>query len=97
MLNKLEPENLQDVLNQLISKLGWQEKSDLVNIIKQWNEIVGEKFAEVSVPQKLNEGALTINVESSVWRSELFYRREQIIQKINDLNNRIIVNELIIR
>jgi predicted nucleic acid-binding Zn ribbon protein len=97
MLNKLEPENLQDVLNQLISKLGWQEKSDLVNIIKQWDEIVGEKFSEVSVPHKLNEGSLTINVESSVWRSELFYRREQIIQKINDINSRIIVKELIIR
>ncbi len=97
MFNKPEPENIQNILNRIIKQFGWQEKSDFAIIINKWEDILGEKMSKISKPNKLNDGILTINVDSSVWRSEIFLHKEQIIENINKLYGRIVVKDLIIR
>ena len=97
MLNRTDPQVLNDVLKELITKFGWQEKFDLSYMMNNWTEIMGSKFAEVTKPTKLKDAVLTVETNSSVWRTELFYRREQIIEKINTIIGKIAVKELIIR
>ena len=97
MLNERTPNSLNEVLMKLIERMGWQEEYELAMIINNWVEIVGEKFASESKPDNLKDGVLTVLANSSVWRTELFYRREQIIDKICKLREKQVVKEMVIR
>ncbi|MDT3741384.1 MAG: DUF721 domain-containing protein [Candidatus Kapabacteria bacterium] len=97
MLNDRTPNSLNEVLMKLIERMGWQEEYELAMIINNWVEIVGEKFASESKPDNLKDGVLTVLANSSVWRTELFYRREQIIDKICKLREKQVVKDMVIR
>jgi predicted nucleic acid-binding Zn ribbon protein len=85
MLSNRKATSLKDVLNELIKKMGWEEEYYMSLIIKEWNELVGEKFSQISEPYSLIDGELLVTTDSSVWRSELFIRREILIDKINNM------------
>jgi len=85
MLSNRKATSLKDVLNELIKKMGWEEEYYMSLIIKEWNELVGDKFAQISKPYSLIDGELLIMTDSSVWRAELFIRREILIDKINNM------------
>lgn len=74
---------LQEVLDKLIEMHGWEDKLEYNKLLGFWAEIVGTLIATHATPQKLLEGVLHIKTDSSVWRSELLIRQEEIIKTIN--------------
>lgn len=97
MLSNRPINSLQEILMAFIEKSGLHEEYELSQIMNNWAELVGEKFAQESTPETLKDGVLHVKTKSSVWRAELFYRREQIIDKINEFRDKLIVKEMVIR
>lgn len=97
MLYNKPTTSLNEVLLTLINKMGWQDEYDLSIIIKNWTFLVGEKFASESSIESLKDGVLVVNAELSVWRAEIFYRKEKIIEKINVLLDKDTVKEMVVR
>lgn len=62
-----------------------------------WREIVGEYVANLTNEVRLERGILHISVSSSVVRNDLFFRRDQLAQLINQRAGVHIVNAVIIR
>ena len=49
-----------------------------------WEEVVGEKIANVAVPIKNKKGILFVKVRDAVWKFELTRRKEEIHKMINE-------------
>ena len=62
-----------------------------------WREIVGEHVANLTNDVRLERGILHVSVSSSVVRNDLFYRRDQLAQLINERAGIQLVNAVIIR
>lgn len=62
-----------------------------------WREIVGEHVAMLTNDVHLEHGILHVSVSSSVVRNDLFYRRDQLAQLINERAGVHLVNAVIIR
>lgn len=62
-----------------------------------WREIVGEHVAMLTNDVRLEHGILHVSVSSSVVRNDLFYRRDQLAQLINQRAGVHLVNAVIIR
>ena len=62
-----------------------------------WREIVGEHVANLTNDVRLERGILHVSVSSSVVRNDLFYRRDQLAQLINQRAGMQLVNAVIIR
>ena len=62
-----------------------------------WREIVGDRVADLTTSLKLENHVLTAHISSSVVRSELFYRRESLMQEINRLSGVKLVNVVLIK
>ena len=62
-----------------------------------WREIVGEHVANLTNEVRLERGILHVSVSSSVVRNDLFYRRDQLAQLINQRAGIQLVNAVIIR
>ena len=62
-----------------------------------WREIVGEHVANLTNDVRLERGILHVSVSSSVVRNDLFFRRDQLAQLINQRAGMQLVNAVIIR
>ena len=62
-----------------------------------WRDIVGEHVANLTNEVRLERGILFVSVSSSVVRNDLFYRRDQLAQLINQRAGIQLVNAVIVR
>ena len=51
--------------------------------IDVWGEIVGRKIEEHTEPLEVRFGVLTVKTSSPVWRQELQFQKNKIVESIN--------------
>jgi len=66
-----DPTPLSEAIQDLVSARGWERNLALGRLRARWAEVVGEQVAARSEPIKLENGRLTIRVESGPWAAEL--------------------------
>ena len=86
-----------DVLKEFFSRPYVAAKVAEGRLPNTWREIVGDRVADLTTSLKLENHVLTAHISSSVVRSELFYRRESLMQEINRISGVRLVNVVIIR
>ena len=52
--------------------------------LRDWNTVVGEVVAQVSVPVRVVKGVLYVSVKNSTWRQELSMQKPQILKKYEE-------------
>ena len=62
-----------------------------------WREIVGEYAAMQTHEIRLENHILYIGISSSVVRNEIFFRRDQIMQLLNERAGIRLINAIIVR
>lgn len=62
-----------------------------------WREIVGEYAADQTREIRLENHILYISVASSVLRNELFFRRDQLMQLLNERAGIRLINAIIVK
>ncbi|MBQ6613224.1 MAG: DUF721 domain-containing protein [Alistipes sp.] len=62
-----------------------------------WREIVGEYAAQETRDLCLENHILYVSVSSSVLRNELFYRRDHLMQLLNERAGIRLINAIIVR
>ncbi len=62
-----------------------------------WRAVVGERVADLTSELRFERGILHVKVESSLIRQELFYQREALKERINEVSGVRIVGAVIIR
>jgi predicted nucleic acid-binding Zn ribbon protein len=87
MERKAKAQTLGDALNALVQSLGIEKQIEQYRVFEIWNEAVGEQVAKVSQPERLHGGVLIVSVSNAPWRSELTFRKKEILQKIHTITN----------
>jgi predicted nucleic acid-binding Zn ribbon protein len=72
-----------DILGGLLRKLGLDEELAGQEAVSRWNEVVGERIAEVTRARGVSRGTLFVEVRSSAWLSELSLMRRDIMSRLN--------------
>jgi predicted nucleic acid-binding Zn ribbon protein len=83
-----------DAIEELIAQLGIKTKLKEQDAFVVWEEAVGEQIAKVATPTRMLRGALIVSVRSGVWRNELSMRKQELIQRINQLLGGEIVKDI---
>lgn len=84
-----------DIIKETIADLGIQETIKKHRVITEWDQLVGTAIARVAEPTRISRGRLFIKVKNDVWRNELFYRKEEIINAINTALQSRVVMEIV--
>lgn len=88
------PQNLSHVLSKMLKTLGLEETAKRYEAVTRWEEIVGEKVAAVTIPERVSHGTLVVKVTSSVWKYELTLRKQEILQKIHQVTGSLDVKDI---
>ena len=89
--------NLADSLEKMIREYELEGPLEQSKVLEMWDEIVGEKLAARTTPEKIEHGTLIIRVESPTWRNEIQYYKEQIKRDINEHFNKQIVKQIVFK
>lgn len=79
------PQAIGTVLDTLLRHLGIEKKVEQYEIFELWNTLVGEQIARVTQVEKIENGVLTVRVSAAPWRTELMFRKEEILEKIHNV------------
>ena len=93
----LSPVSVSDILTTSLASLGIAAKIKEYRVKKAWAECVGEVIAKNSSPINLIGKTLYCAVSSSTWMTELNYRREEILKRLNQKMGETVVSEIIFR
>ena len=68
-----------------------------VRIFKTWDLIVGDAGARATSGKFFKDGILYCTITSSIIRSQLYYRKEDIVVLMNKMLNSDIIKKLILK
>ena len=79
------PQSIGSILPKVMKKMGLSQKLKETQVISDWPKIVGEPIARHCQPVALENGYLTVNVDSSPWLNELQrYSKGMILKKLRE-------------
>jgi predicted nucleic acid-binding Zn ribbon protein len=72
-----------DVLSRVMSNLRMDDRRAEAEIVKVWNSLIDPNIVAHAQPAGVRKGTLFVNVDSSVWLSEIVrYRRKEILDRL---------------
>lgn len=82
--NNRDPKPLSGLVDRFMKAYGLEGKMEEMNIINNWEEIMGKAIANRTKSVRIHEKVLYIDLDSSVMREELQNAKSVIIQKVNE-------------
>ncbi len=83
-----------NVFTQLFRDLGIDKAIQQNMAVCKWAEIVGERIAQISEAERIENGVLTVKVSSPVWRNELVFMKASLINKVNEALAKTVVKDI---
>lgn len=96
MKRKTDPISLSDALGEFVDKNKLQKGIDKVEVTAAWFAL-NPAFKTYTTSLRYDRDTLYINLSSSVFREELSYGKEKILERLNDSLGRDVVKKLILR
>lgn len=57
--------------------------------LADWQRAVGERLAQRTHPERINDGVLTVRVPSSTWAQELSFLSDVVLQRLTAAGHRV--------
>ena len=76
-------EHIGGTLKKLIKKEGLENEINQQKAIDLWGEVVGQKIRENTEPVEVQFGVMIVKVKSAVWKQELQFQKDDIIESLN--------------
>ena len=77
-----DPRGIDDILDGLTSRLGWNSSLAKADLLASWAELAGAETAEHSDPIGIEDGVLVVRCDSTAWATQLRLMRGQITTSI---------------
>lgn len=74
---------LGQIIGNVLRDFGIEKPIKGYEALTIWSEVVGERIANMTEPQKIKNGKLFIRVKTDSWRNELIYHKKDIIERLN--------------
>ena len=98
MLKRLSNhQTLGEVIQDFLKESGWQKKLDEVNLITQWDKLLGSNLAKYTEEVFIQNDVLHIRLNSSTLRQELLYKKTDLIKDLNEMVGKQVISDIILK
>ena len=84
-------------LNKMMKEFGIEKTIRREQALFIWDKIVGENISKHTTPEKVSYGKIYIKVDSPSWRSELSFRKDEILKKLNKKLKNAKIKDIVLR
>ena len=96
-MRRTKPATIGEILEEFFHRPYIAAKLAEGHLPDYWREIVGERIAANTSSLRLENHILHVHIDSSVLRQEVFFHRDDIMQRLNMRAGHRIVNVIIVR
>ena len=76
-------QGMKNLMPKVLSHLRMESRQKEAEIMRVWNNLIDPVLAEHAQPAGIHKGTLFVNVDNSVWLSEIVrYRRKEILNRL---------------
>jgi predicted nucleic acid-binding Zn ribbon protein len=87
-----------DVLPRVAKDLHLDQRQAAAEVVKVWNSLIDPTIVAHAQPAGVRNGTLFVNVDSSVWLSEIVrYRRKEILDRLQHSFGRNLIQRISFR
>lgn len=87
--------SLADTFSSVYGQQQWGNQWHLFKLVHHWPQLVGDVFAEHSMPAYFRRKDLWVYAHNSLWMQQMHFSKEDIISKINAfLQGSLVVEDL---
>lgn len=90
-------QSLGEVIRDFIKESGWQQKLDEVNIVTQWDRLFGVVFGKYVSEIFIQNRILHIRLKSATLRQELAYKKNEIVNQLNDAVGKEVITGIVLK
>ena len=96
-MRKSNTQPLKGIIREYIEALGHQHKMKEVNLVSNWEKIVGKLVAKHTKKIYIKNKILFVNLDSAVIRNELMMMREQLRTRLNEHAGSEIIDKVMLK
>ena len=85
------------IIEEFIKEERLEEGLGRARLFKAWDLVVGEVGAKATTNKYFKEGVLYCTISSSIIRTQMYYRKEDIMAHMNKMLNGTIVTKIILK
>jgi hypothetical protein len=94
-MRKANDKSIKEAIEQMMQVYKIKRKFDETGIIAHWPNIVGKAVASRTKEIFVLDKKLFLRIESSVIKNELMVVRNQIIERVNNEANTVLIEEVV--
>jgi hypothetical protein len=94
---KSNEQTLKEVINDFLESNHMKGKLKEINIINNWEKLVGVLIAKNTTKIYFHKGKLHLHIESPPLRQELTYTRSKIVELVNREAGEELIDDVVIR
>ena len=84
-----------ELLDEVLGDLGIQEKLREYQAVLAWEQAAGPALAQHARALRMHRGRLVLAVASGVWRTQLSFSKQELIERVNEQLGRRVVRDLV--
>jgi len=88
---------IKDILQEFIKEEHLEDGLQRVRIFRTWDLVVGEAGARATTNKFFRDGILYCTINSSIVRTQLYYRKDDIVVMMNKMLNDSLVSKIILK
>lgn len=88
---------IKDILQEFIKEEHLEDGLQRVRIFRTWDLVVGEAGARATTNKFFRDGILYCTINSSIVRTQLYYRKEDIALQMNKMLNDNLISKIILK
>jgi len=96
-MRKSQTQKISDVISECLRELNIDRKLKEVNLVSQWEELMGKTVASRTDRIYVRNGVLYLHVTSAILKNELIMMRNQIISRLNETAGERLIESIMIR
>jgi len=75
--------HISSVLKKISQDYGLEQQINEQRLMTEWASLVGDPIGRISKPERIFEGTLYLRLSNSVWRTELLFQKNAMLQRVN--------------
>ena len=85
---------IKDLLSDYLKGTNSKEINEVINLNKTWNKIVGKTISKNTEITSIKNGKIIIKTTNPVWRNELTFQKEDLLNRLKKEEPEINIKEI---
>ena len=90
----MKPKSIKTIMSDYFKGTNLKEINQAINISTVWKNIVGNTIAKNTEIQKFKNGKITVKTSNPIWRNELIFQKEDLLNRLKKEEPELNIKEI---